>query len=73
MGPRGPAGPPGKNGDDVSGLSLRVTPTLVALPAPPGEQELPGSGTCHQRCVLVLRVKLASLGAPESGVPPAPR
>lgn len=28
MGARGPAGPPGKNGDDVSGLLIIIHPSL---------------------------------------------
>lgn len=31
MGPRGPGGPPGKNGDDVSGLLITVYPSIEHL------------------------------------------
>lgn len=57
MGPRGPGGPPGKNGDDVSD-SLIICPSL--------------GGTSHDACLtlthadLFHRVRLASPVAPVS-------
>lgn len=70
MGPRGPAGPPGKNGDDVSGRgSDPPLPACWHCP-PPGGSTLWG---CATNRVLIHRVKLANLAVLANAAPPAPR
>lgn len=70
MGPRGPAGPPGKNGDDVSGRGSDPPSLPVGTAPPPGGSTLWG---CATNRVLLHRVKLANPAVLANAAPPAPR